>query len=128
MLQRELLHRAGGQKHAAPGWTIRLGQHRGDLVLPEQRGQCASRKLRGTCKEDFHWQVTYMVSRKRFFSLARSLICLSCDRYSTNALPRRWSISCWMQTARNPSASSVKGSPFSSSARTVTFSARHTFS
>ncbi len=33
--------------------------------------------------------ISYMVSRNRFFNFARIRVCLSCDRYSTNTLPIR---------------------------------------
>ena len=35
------------------------------------------------------WNWNYMVSRKCFLSFTRILLCLSCDRYSTNTLPTR---------------------------------------
>src|SRR5690606_5946979 len=44
-------------------------------------------------------------SRWAFTSLDLMRLRLSGERYSTNTLPRRWSISCWMQTASMPSAS-----------------------
>ena len=51
------------------------------------------------------------LTRRRVPRLLRCLIILvlmrlrlSGDRYSTNTLPIRWSISCWIQTASRPSA------------------------
>src|SRR5690606_8943826 len=58
----------------------------------------------------------------RFSSMPR----FSADRWSTNTLPSRWSISCWMQTASGPSASTTNSLPAASCAFTFTFSARVT--
>ena len=54
MLQRKQFHRAGCQLHAASGGTVRLGQHRDDLMFLVQCCQRADRKLRRAGKDDFH--------------------------------------------------------------------------
>ena len=54
VLQGKLLHRAGGQLHAAPGGTIRLGQHRDDLMFLKQPRQRAGGEMRRAGKDDFH--------------------------------------------------------------------------
>jgi exodeoxyribonuclease III len=50
-------------------------------------------------------------SRAAFFTLATARSRFRRERWSRKRMPSRWSISCWMQTAKRPSASSSTGLP-----------------
>jgi len=73
-----------------------------------------------------HHGYTRSASRRALSILVLMRLRLSGDRYSTKTLPSRWSISCWMQTASRPSASTVRSWPSASSARTRIALARST--
>jgi len=86
-------------------------------------------ELRRAGEDDSHTRLQSRISSRDFFSilvLMRSR--LSGLRYSTNTLPRRWSISCCTHTDSRPSASNCWVSPDRSSARTVTRAWRDTLS
>src|SRR5882724_6827876 len=66
-----------------------------------------------------------LAALENFFSTRSRL---SLDRGSTNSTPLRWSISCWMQVANRPSASSSCTLPSRSVKRTRTLAGRSTSS
>src|SRR5450830_143091 len=111
------------QLQAALGGSIRLRQYQRDFMTGSvQLFQRDAGKLGRTRKNELH-------SRSSRCALSIFLLIrlrLSGDRYSTNTLPSRWSISCWMHTASRLSASMMRDLPAASSASTLTASKRST--
>ena len=81
----------GLQLHAAPGRPVGLGEHQGDSVASlVKRLQRAAGKL-GRARKD---QPQRASSRWALSILVLMRLRLRGDRYSTNTLPIKWSISC----------------------------------
>ena len=92
--KRVLFDGRGLQLHAATGWAVGLGQHQSDLVAATMQS-CQ----RGVAQKPAYRQrpSAWLSARVRVVlltSLPRMRVRLSRDRYSTNTLPMRWSISC----------------------------------
>src|SRR5690606_9572555 len=107
------------QLHAAAGGPVRLAQHErhretgGQQALPRDTGELGRAR-----EEQAH--ADYASSRRALSILVLMRLRLRGDRYSTNRLPSKWSISCWMHTASVPSASISREWPSPSRARSLT--------
>ena len=89
--QRDPLHRAGLQLHAAAGRAVGLGEDEGDVEAGGEDGlEGGGGEFGGSGEGDFHQAVI----RAFLASLPFMRVCLSWDRYSTKTLPSRWSSSC----------------------------------
>ena len=121
---RQGLHRRGAERLAASAGRRGLGVDRRDLMARGGDGlQAGGGDVRGPEEGEAHgrglplprrrgnWKGRDQPVRASLRTRATARSRFSRERWSMKRTPLRWSISCWMQTAKRPWASSVTSLP-----------------